>query len=267
MNPSAVNIKPINYPMIKSSQPEKYTIIWIKDTINKLEINGISYENVSNSLFFIDPINKWLINKNNNDQVAGYIMYLTAEILNHPLLSKLHINQVRLFHSGEIPMINLSPGIETRIQSILEMLDELIGSNLQHKDDAILALLNTFFVYCDGKCNIKSSIDSKNTKANIVYSFKKLVDKRLSEHHQVSDYANLLNISPKYLNECVKEVLGVSAKSIITEQLLMRSRHALKFSNKTIKEISYYLGFSSPDYFNYFIKNQTGNSPTFIKNG
>ncbi|MGB3511219.1 MAG: hypothetical protein WBA93_18685, partial [Microcoleaceae cyanobacterium] len=78
----------------------------------------------------------------------------------------------------------------------------------------------------------------------MVYKFKKLVDKHVCEFHEVADYASLLNISPKYLNECVKEVLLVGSKNIIIEQLLMSSRHALKFSNKTIKEISFELGFS-----------------------
>ncbi|WP_286813226.1 MULTISPECIES: helix-turn-helix domain-containing protein [unclassified Maribacter] len=60
-------------------------------------------------------------------------------------------------------------------------------------------------------------------------------------------------------------MLNVSSKSIITEQLLIRSRHALKFSNKTIKEISYELGFSTPDYFSYFFKIQTGSKPSVLR--
>jgi AraC-like DNA-binding protein len=87
----------------------------------------------------------------------------------------------------------------------------------------------------------------------------------LPEYHDVSDYARLLNISPKYLNECVREVLDFTAKGIIAEQLLMRSRHLLKFSDMTIKEISYDLGFSSPDYFSYFFKNHTGTSPSSLR--
>jgi AraC-like DNA-binding protein len=190
---------------------------------------------------------------------------MKPEVLNSPVLNKLHINEVRLFNSSEIPIINLSPGIAKRTQSILEMIDELLGSELNHKEEAILSLLNTFFVYCDGQCNIKSVITEYGSKNTIVYKFKKLVDTHLPEYHDVSDYARLLNISPKYLNECVREVLDFTAKGIIAEQLLMRSRHLLKFSDMTIKEISYDLGFSSPDYFSYFFKNHTGTSPSSLR--
>jgi YesN/AraC family two-component response regulator len=180
-------------------------------------------------------------------------------------LSKLHINEIRLFTTEEIPKINLSPGIEKRIQSILEMLDELIGSELNHKDDAIISLLNTIFVYCDGQCNIKSVISENDAKKAIVYKFKKLVDKWFAKYHKVSDYADLLNVSDNYLNECIKETIGVNAKAVITEKRIMTSRHALKFTDKTVKEICFELGFSSPDYFSYFFKKHTGVTPSMLR--
>lgn len=244
---------------------ESFAVCCLKSEVSGIEINGILHENVSNSILFLDPNHKWTIFKKDSSRLSGYILHLTNEVLNNPILSNLHINKVRLFNSGEIPLFQLSPGIEKRTQAILEMVDELLASNLNHREDAILSLLNTFFVYCDGQCNIKSVASTNNSKIHIVYRFKMLVDKLIYEHHDVAEYANLLNISSTYLNECVNEVLSVSSKSIITEQLLMRSRHSLKFSDKSIKEISFELGFSSPDYFSYFLKKHTGYSPTLIR--
>ena len=250
-----------------TAKPEEglFYVCWIQEDVEGIEIDGIFHEQVSNSILFLTHNLNWKISKGESKHSAGYIMSIKRETLNHPMLSKLHINELRLFNSSEIPIINLSPGIAKRTQAILEMIDELLGSELNHKEDAILSLLNTFFVYCDGQCNIKSVLSDKGSKSNVVYNFKKLVDKHLSEYHDVSDYAHRLNISPKYLNECVKDVLGCTAKAIITEQLLMRSRHLLKFSDQNIKEISYDLGFSSPDYFSYFFKNQTGTTPSSLR--
>ncbi len=266
MKPDSINIAQIiNETTIKQNSND-FAVCWIKNEVEGIEIDSVLYNNVSNSIFFLDPKYQWKIFKNNNSTSSGYILYLASEVLNNPILSNLHINKVRLFNSGEIPLFKLSPGIEKRTQAILEMIDELLGSHLNHKDDAILSLLNTFFVYCDGQCNIKSIVSGNNYKTNLVYKFKKLVDKHLLKNHEVTYYAKLLNISPKYLNECVQEVLGASSKSIIIEQLLMRSRHSLKFSNKSIKEISFELGFSSPDYFSYFFKTHTGITPSSLRN-
>lgn len=265
MTTDSINISQIIKETTSKQNSDNFAVCWIKNDVDGIEIDNVFYKNVSNSIFFLDPKCLWKIFKKDSSPSSGYILYLTNEVLNNPVLSNLHINKVRLFNSGEIPLFKLSPGIEKRIQAILEMIDELLGSHLNHKDDAILSLLNTFFIYCDGQCNIKSIVSNNNSKTNVVYKFKKLVDKYIFEYHEVADYANLLNISPKYLNECVKEVLFVNSKSIIIEQLLMRSRHSLKFSNKTIKEISFELGFSSPDYFSYFFKTHIGITPSSLR--
>ncbi len=265
MKPDSVNITQIIEENTSKHRPDGFAICWIKDGVDGIEIDHVLYENVSNSIFFLDANHQWSILKKNRSTSSGYILYLANEVLNDPTLSNLHINKVRLFNSSEIPVFKLSPGIEKRTQAILEMIDELLGSHLNNKDEAILSLLNTFFVYCDGQCNIKSIASNNNSKTNVVYKFKKLVDKHVHKHHEVSDYAKLLNISPKYLNECVKEVLSVSSKAIIIEQLLMISRHDLKFTDKTIKEISFELGFSSPDYFSYFFKTHTGITPSVLR--
>lgn len=267
MKAASVNISQIIRETTSEKNSDNFTVCWIKNEVDKMEIDHVLYKNISNSIFFLDPLHQWKIYKKGNSTSSGYILHLSKEILNNPILSNLHINEVRIFNSGEIPLFKLSPGIEKRTEAILEMIDELLGSHLNHKEDAILSLLNTFFVYCDGQCNIKSVLSNNNSKNNTVYRFKTLVNKHVSKYHEVSDYARLLNITPKYLNECVKEVLLVSSKSIITEQILMRSRHALKFSNKTIKEISYELGFSSPDYFSYFFKTHTGTTPSTLRKG
>lgn len=240
-------------------------VCWIQDSIEGIEIDGELHRNVSNSISFLNHNHQWKIHRGQKQEASGYIMSMQPEVLNNPVLSKLHINELRLFNSKEIPVIKLSPGIAKRTQALLEMIDELLGSELNHKEEAVLSLLNTFFVYCDGQCNIKSVITDNGSKSSMVYNFKKLVDKYLEQYHDVADYAKLLNITPKYLNECVKEVLGSTAKGIIAEQLLMRSRHRLKFSDQSIKEISYDLGFSSPDYFSYFFKNHTGMSPSILR--
>ncbi len=265
MKPDSINISQIIKEITHKPNSDDFAVCWIKNEVIGIEIDHVLYKNVSNSIFFIDSKFQWKIYKKESSVSSGYILHLSKEVLNNPTLSNLHINKVRLFNSGEIPLFKLSPGIEKRTQAILEMIDELLGSNLDNKDEAILSLLNTFFIYCDGQCNIKSIVTNNNSKTNIVYKFKKLVDEHLLKNHEVTYYAKLLNVTPKYLNECVQEALNVSSKSIIIEQLLITSRHELKFSNKSIKELSFELGFSSPDYFSYFFKTYTVITPTSLR--
>ena len=215
MHSESINIFRITNDITEKPKDGMLYVCWIQDDIEGLEVDGKRHKNVSNTISFLNRNHDWKILKGENSQASGYIMSMHPDVLNNPVLSKLHINELRLFNGEDIPIINLSPGIAIRTQAILEMIDELIGSELNHKNDAILSLLNTFFVYCDGQCNIKSVLTDNRSKNSIVYKYKKLVDAHLPEYHDVADYANLLNITPKYLNECVKEVLGFTAKGII----------------------------------------------------
>ena len=265
MKKNALTISPIKDSMISDSGESRYIVLWIQQKVSSLEINNQSLENISNTIFFLMPNTQWKISNNGCGSSVGYALYLSRETMNHPLLRNLHINEVRLFANGEIPKINLAPGIEKRTHALLEMLDELLGSHLNHKDEAIISLLHAFFVYCDGQCNIKSVITEDNAKKTLVYKFKKMIDKHLGQYQKVGDFARLLNVSPSYLNEAVQETLNMNTKALIQEQLIMRARHDLKFSDKSIKEISFELGFSSPDYFSYFFKKHTGSSPSSLR--
>lgn len=265
MRADAITILPITDKVTSKIYAQSHAVCWIKEDADYMEINGEKVDGLANSIIFLKSDLQWKLVKSTAHTPGGFILYLNNKILDEPLLSNLHINEVRLFNASEIPKINLVPGIEKRTQSILEMIDELLGSNFKHKEDAIVSLLHTFFVYCDGQCNIKSMSTEKNAKKTLVFKFKKMLPKYVATYHRVSDYARLLHVSDKYLNECVKEVLGANASSFITEMRLMKSRHALKFTSKTIKEIGFETGFSSPDYFSYFFKKHTGYSPTSLR--
>lgn len=242
-----------------------YAVCWVQDEIQGIEINKTLYKNVANSIFFLNPSYNWKIVKNDVPTSSGYILYIPKDILNHPTFKNLQITEIRLLNTSEIPKIKLAPGIEIRIKAILEMLDELLSTHLKHREEAIISLLNTFFIYCDGKCNIKSVIADNNAKSALVYRFKKSIDKNVTQFHEVSQFAQKLNVSGKYLNECVNEILGINAKHLIDEHLVMHSRHSLKFTDKAIKQIGYELGFSSPDYFSYFFKKHTGQTPSQLR--
>lgn len=262
MNSDLISISRIISKTTSKKREGCYVVVWVQKEVEEIEINKVRYKNVGNSIFFLHPEYEWEIRKKEEAISPGYILYLPTSILNHPGFKDLHITEVSLFSKDEIPKITLAPGIERRIQAILEMLDELISTGLKHKDEAILSLLKTFFIYCDGKCNIRAVITDNNSKSALVYRFKKAINKRIAEYHRVREYAKLLCVSDKYLNECVNDTLGVNAKSLIAEQLVMQSRYELKFTDKAVKEIAFELGFSSPDYFSSFCKKHMGLYPS-----
>ncbi|SEW52871.1 helix-turn-helix domain-containing protein [Chitinophaga arvensicola] len=95
-------------------------------------------------------------------------------------------------------------------------------------------------------------------KYNTVIRFKQLVNAKCKELKQVKAYASLLNITPLYLNEVVKEITGFPASHWIHQEILLEAKRLLFYSTLDIKEVAYELGYEDHAYFSRFFKKQVG---------
>lgn len=95
-----------------------------------------------------------------------------------------------------------------------------------------------------------------------IYQFMDYVTKFVSQSRDVQYYANLMSITPKYLNTIVKSTTGFSPKSIIDKYTSTLLKVELKSSSKTIEEISDEFHFPSQSYMGRYFKKITGQSPT-----
>lgn len=98
-----------------------------------------------------------------------------------------------------------------------------------------------------------------------VRKFDLLIDKYFTENHRLDFYANRLNITPNYLNALCKNNLGKSAKELLNERLLLEAKRLIKHSNLSISEISDYLNFGTPSYFNRFFSKHEKQTPFHFK--
>ena len=82
--------------------------------------------------------------------------------------------------------------------------------------------------------------------------------------HDVNYYANVLNVSSRYLSQVTRKVSNQSPKTIIDNTLLNRIKELLH-TDKTIQEIAYTLEFSSQAHLTNFFKKLTGTTPTCFR--
>lgn len=68
-------------------------------------------------------------------------------------------------------------------------------------------------------------------------------------------YAHKLHVSTTYCSECVKETTNTTAKTILTEYILLEAKSLLKSTTQTIEVIALKLGFKeSSNFINYYKK-------------
>lgn len=97
--------------------------------------------------------------------------------------------------------------------------------------------------------------------------FLEMLRMNIRKNHSPSYYAEQLNISSSYLNEAVKTTTGVSVSQTIQNEIVIRAKRALAYTDNSVKEIALALGFEDCAYFTRLFTKNTGISPnSFRKN-
>ena len=256
-----ISVQPFDVSRTDYSSTDYYQVMWLKQGFGTVVVDLEEFEASPNTICFLTP-NRF-IRVSYKYGVEGCVLSFSKVFFQDLVQVDMNIKEAALLSLFEpIPKIILSPKIGERVHHIAEMIDELCGSEIPNKEAAVASLFKTLLIYCDSKCNIRLNGNLNQNKIRLVTTYKELVAKHFTKTHLVNEYANMMNISPKYLNQVVREILGVTAKSIITEQLLIKARHDLKFSNHSVKEIAFGLGFSEQFHFSNFFKREFGVSPS-----
>ena len=95
--------------------------------------------------------------------------------------------------------------------------------------------------------------------------FAYLVADYVEREHEVSFYADRLNITTKYLSDICKQKIGKGAKEIISEVLISNLKREVKMSGLSLKEISYKYAFADQSSMGKFFRKMTGVSPIEFK--
>ena len=99
-------------------------------------------------------------------------------------------------------------------------------------------------------------------ESDIVRQFNYLVEKHFKEKHTVSEYADLLNKSPKTLSNLFGKFHDKSPLKLIQDRIMLEARRLLRYTEKPVSEIGYDLGFNDIQSFSRFFKKNEGNSPS-----
>jgi AraC-like DNA-binding protein len=88
----------------------------------------------------------------------------------------------------------------------------------------------------------------------VLKSFQSLIGEHYSTHHEVTAYAEKLNITPGYLTDVIKQQSGKTAIAHIHERLIVEAKRRLLHTELSVKQIADELGFEDAAYFNRFFK-------------
>lgn len=102
------------------------------------------------------------------------------------------------------------------------------------------------------------SDNPNNDQLPLVYSFVSSVHEHYTMYHQISYYANLLEITSKGITEKFYKEGLLNPHSFIKNRILVEVKRQLIYTDKSIKIICFDVGFNDPAYFSRFFKKNVG---------
>ncbi|HWV67098.1 helix-turn-helix domain-containing protein, partial [Chitinophaga sp.] len=113
----------------------------------------------------------------------------------------------------------------------------------------------------------KSALPDKLSRfETVTKSFHEILERNYTTIKRPAAYAEKLNISTHYLNECVKNTTGHSVSHHIQQRVILEAKRLLYHSGKSVKEIAIELGYDDYPYFSRLFTKVTGITALAFRN-
>ncbi|PZF74256.1 helix-turn-helix domain-containing protein [Taibaiella soli] len=166
-----------------------------------------------------------------------------------------------LVNSLKTQVVHTDEAARERIKSVFEILAKLLHTDTRMKETEILLVyLGALLAEFNNAYFRQDGIATAHPRLSKYIEFQVTVENHLTEQQSVNTIAAQLAVTTNSLYALVKEFSGVSPKEFITHRLILEAQRKLHYSNLSVKELAYELGFSDPDYFSRLFKKTTGKS-------
>ncbi|CAD7340067.1 helix-turn-helix domain-containing protein [Sphingomonadales bacterium 56] len=106
-----------------------------------------------------------------------------------------------------------------------------------------------------------ASASSSDRQARLVARLRERIEQRFRHREPVADHARALGVSETALRHACARAAGLSPAAMLDERAVLEARRLLLYSNLSVAEVGYAVGFDDPAYFSRFFARHTGRSP------
>ena len=173
-----------------------------------------------------------------------------------------------LFGSTDHLFIQLNEQARPRLNLLLDIFIEELKTTDNIQNEMLLVLLKRLIIYITrlAKSEYVPGKKLKEEKLHIIRKFNLLVEGNYRSEHSVRFYANQLCKSPKTLSNFFAIYNHKTPSQVIQERILIEAKRLLSYTGKTVKQITFELGFEDVSYFSNFFKKHTRLSPVDFRN-
>ena len=248
---------------IRKTTPHKHNnyfeIIYLSHGSGFHYIDLNKYDITSPVIFFVrqEQVHYWEI----TSEPEGYVIILRKSFVEKSLDNEL---KSMLAQIGSECCLQLS-GTNT-IEKLLQILTEENNTsginNFQITEGLLKSLLAKVLEVSKPICS------KQEHKSDLFQAFIQLLSAENGVKNKVAYYAKKLNTTPQNINAICQKSIQKPAAQVLSEFVLNGAKRLLLYTDKTVSEIAFNLGFTDSSHFVKYFKKETGCTPhSFRKNG
>lgn len=243
-----------------------YKITFITDNNGRLKYGRDYYDFDEGSMLFLAP-NQLVGSTDYNSKTYCYILLIHPDfLLGHPLASK--IRQYGYFAYSANEALHLSDTEKENILSIYRHMEQELNSRVdEFSQDLMIAHIELLLSYVN-RYYKRQFITRKVVNDDILSKTEAILDSYLNSQQSLHDgvptvqfLSEKLNLSPGYLSDMLRSLIGQNAQQYIHEKLIEKAKERLTTTQLSMSEIAYELGFEHSQSFSKLFKNKTNQSP------
>ncbi|WP_066506895.1 helix-turn-helix domain-containing protein [Abyssisolibacter fermentans] len=237
-----------------------YLILYITSGKGRHEIDFKVYDFKAGDMIFVaqNQVHRFFP----NTQATGYIILFTEDYL--------YINSDMNIHDFldhfNMPLYNPIIEIDISEEASNRILIDLLYKEYQAVDSRVKVqllkyLFRSFMLTIRKFRKINKDMETSGVYKRFI-EFKNLVEMHYKEKKTVSEYARMMSVSQKTINQATRKAVDLSAKQFIIDRTLLEIKRYIGQGELTINEISDLMGFYEPSNLTKYFKHYERVSPT-----
>lgn len=242
------------HPDLPATRLSCYEIFWIKQSGASLHVDGRDHPLMPHQLFCIAP-GHWR-RLSIPDTAHGYYISFAPDFL----LSGNNWPESQEDHFAQLQILDASGYLQAELQMLIHKMIRENNHYFQRKTELLKGLVQILMIHFSRQVQPVSTGHTDTREAGLIRQFMRLIRAHFMEKKMVSDYADILCVTANHLNRTVKKITGQTASHHIQQQVIREAKRMAIYSETSMKEIAYSLGFDNLAHFSKFFKNNSGES-------
>jgi AraC family transcriptional activator of pobA len=245
-----------------------YSLIWVQQGSGSAKVDFSEYSFTAGTLFSFAPYQPFMFTA--DGPMHGVVINF------HPDFFCIHKHQQEVACNGVLfnniyqpPFVTVDDAAKVSFELLVTQIKAEIQNTALAQYEVLVSYLKIFLITASRLKTQQQGHALQAVSAHkepfVLQTLKNYIEQNYKTHHSASDYADLLNITPKALAKITKTHFNKTLTDLISERIVIEAKRELYLSNKSVKEIAYELGYDDEHYFSRFFKNNADVSPQLYR--